>query len=163
MTVTADPWADPDESVPATQYLRMPDLMGRHLFIVPIRVEQKDGKPKEPGEKPEHYDVVVSDVILLDGRKNDMVPALPHIETDFWVSGSKMVAELKMHMKRNGAGTPCLGYLELRGNAYWFVKADPDVKSDKKTAMAWEAYKNGSQLADPDPVAVAKQSTKPPF
>jgi len=135
----------------------MPDLMGRHLFIIPKRVEEKVGKPKNPGDEPENYDVVVSDVILLDGRKNDKVTALPHIETNFWVSGGKVVAELKAHMKKHPAGSPCLGYMEMRGNAFWFVAADPDVDADPKTAMAYEAYKNPPSFAGP------VQDAEPPF
>ena len=164
MPVTAtDPWAAPDESAQATEYPRMPDLMNRHLFIIPKRVETKEGKPKTPGDAPENYDVVVSDVIILDGRKNDKIPALPHIQTDFWVSGSKVVAELKAHMKMNPAGTPCLGYLEIRGNAYWLIAADPEVNSSPKTAMALEAYKNPQSFAGPDVRTGARQTEEPPF
>jgi len=158
-TATADPWADPDETALAVQYPRMDDLMGRHLFIIPKEVQTKEGKPKEQGGEPESYDVVVSDVIILDGRKSEKIPSLPYIQKDFWVSGSKVVAELKAHMKKYPSGKPCLGFMEIRGRAFWFVAADPDVAKDPKTAMAWEAYQNpqAQQFAGPE------QNQDPPF
>jgi hypothetical protein len=76
--MTADPWTDPDTEAPAREReaqkalrLRMPDLMERHVFIVPKRIEDKDG---DNGP----YSVVVSDVIVLDGRETEKIPSLPH-------------------------------------------------------------------------------------
>ena len=136
-------FAAPDVDAPAREaevkYLKMEDLMGRHVIIVPKQIEQREG---ERGT----YETITADVIVLDGRKTEKVPTLPRIERDFWVSGYNVVAELRQYV---GTGTPVLGFLTTQKKAYWFDKADPDVEKAKSTLAAWEQYESQKQTQEP--------------
>jgi hypothetical protein len=152
MTVDADPFAEPDTGAPQREReaanamrVRMVDLAeGRHVIIIGKEIGTKDGNPDDEG-KPTRYEVITSDVIILDGRKSEKIPSFPHVVRDVWVTGRDVINELRAIWK-NG---PVVGFMTRNGSAYFLDKADPDVKGAKSTRDAYAAYKAEAQAPEP--------------
>jgi hypothetical protein len=148
--MTTNPFADPDIDGPKreaaerpSQFLTTQDLIGRHLIIVPKAIEWKQGDR-------DRYESVTADVIVLDGRKTEKIPALPHIERNKFLGGWALVAELRKYVPGSGdsdAGKPVIGYLALDGKAYKLDKADPDVFGG--ATKAWQQYSSQAQSQEP--------------
>lgn len=152
MPVTVNPWADPDIDAPKreaaerpSQFLTTQDLIGRHVIIVPKSIEWKQGDRDK-------YESVTADVIVLDGRKTEKIPSLPHFERNKFLGGWALIAELRKYVPGSGdpeAGKPVIGYLALEGKSYKLDKADPEVKTAPFTAQAWAAYQSQGQNQEP--------------
>lgn len=152
MPVTVNPFADPDIDAPKreaaerpSQFLTTQDLIGRHVVIVPKSIEWKQGDRDK-------YESVTADVIILDGRKTEKIPSLPHIERNKFLGGWALVAELRKYVPGSGdpeAGKPVIGYLALEGKSYKLDKAEADVMTARSTVQAWEQYQGQTQEPPP--------------
>jgi hypothetical protein len=135
--MTASPFADPDVDAASGTFVKMEDLMGRHVIIVPKAIEEKEGT--NPAFGNSKYNVAISDLIVLDGRKTEKITEVPLIQYDFWVTGFAVIAELRKYV---GTGTPVLGYLGIKGKGYFFEPAGKDVAEAASTKKAWEQYED---------------------
>lgn len=149
-------FAKPDTAAPERarqEYLatlvKMDDLVeGRHVIVVPKEVlTQTVVSGDRAGEQ---YDVINSDVIILDGRKTAKIPKYPHIECGLWITGRDVVNELREFV---GKG-PVLGFFRMKGKAFYMDDPDPDVENGKFVQDAWDLYESGAGPA---------QRGEPPF
>jgi hypothetical protein len=154
--MTANPFADPDidgakkemSELPST-FLTTQDLINRHVIIVPKSIEWKQGDRDK-------YESITADVIVLDGRKTEKIPNLPHVERNKFLGGRFLIAELRKYVPGSGkpeAGQPVVGCLVMDGKSYGLEKADPDVR-DGIALKAWEQYSNPTVIG---------QTQEPPF
>jgi len=139
-----DPFAGADESdefaTPGTGFVDIHELKDRLCIFVPLRAEI--GTSKQDGKD---YTRIVTDVIVLDGEPTDLMPSIPHLVPEFFVSSKLMVGQLRRLV---GKGKPMLG--RINGKPSSFNKqvlaygiGDPE-ESDKAAAMpAWAKYRAG--------------------
>ena len=133
-------FADPDTEAPdresGLKFFKMEDLIGRNVIIVPKSIEWKQGDRDK-------YESITADVIVLDGRRTEKIPALPHVERNKFLGGWALVAELRKYVPGSGdkeAGKPVIGVLIMDGKSYKLDTADKNVLSDPATMTAWNDY-----------------------
>ena len=153
-----------------TSFVTMDDLINRHVVIIPRSIEWKDG---DNGK----YESITAAIVVLDGRKTDKMPSLPHVDPQKYISGVKLVPELRRFV---GLNQPVLGVVGLAGKAKTFTEADSDVRAAFLEGQ-WDevveplldgpvptpdrlANPKGPQKQDPpDPWAKTPQAKEPPF
>ena len=113
-------YADPDIAPEGeSTFLTMDDLINRNIVIIPKSIAWKDG---DNGK----YESITADIVVLDGRKTAKITALPYVEQNKFVSGVKLVPELRRFV---GLNQPVLGVVGLAGKAKTFTEADADVRA----------------------------------
>lgn len=153
------PLVDPDVDAPdrereeqPSSFVRIDDLIGRNLIVIPISLDKDvPGKDFGNGKPPKPYDRITADVIVLDGRKiaDKNVTTFPHTVEGLWITAWNLVAELRRSVG-TGDGVPV--YLAQDGKMKKFEPMDPDDKKRLRVAEVYESYTSG-----------AGQRQEPPF
>ena len=140
-----DPFAGADETgdefaTPSSGFVDIHELKDRLCIFVPLRAEA--GTSKQDGKD---YTRIVADVIVLDGEPTDLMPSIPHLVPEFFVSSKMMVGQLRRLV---GKGKPMLGRVNGKPSTFnkqvlAYAIGDPE-DADKATAYAaWAKYRAG--------------------
>lgn len=134
MTEERDPFSDARSG-----FVRLDDMEGRLLLVVPLSVEQRDSTL--PGQSGKKYDSITADVIVLDGDTTDMIEEIPFTIEGTFLSGQVLTAQLKAKVGK-GMVLGRLGKQKARTKGFgdaWVLNAPTDA--DKKLARpAAKAY-----------------------
>jgi len=108
-----DPFEDEDFDPASTAFLNTSHLLGRLLLVAgtELRVKPSTQKGAKEGST---YEVVVADVIVLDGPVDDMIPTVPFIAEGIHLSGQVLVGQVRNTAK---TGKMVLGRMEQRPSA----------------------------------------------
>ena len=137
------------DDVTAT-YVEIADLDGRHLVVMPEKIETVEST--KPNGKP--YERVTGVVIVLDGPVTEKIETVPFVIEDMYLSAGNVVNRVKGAVK---TGKPCLGYVDSVPSsynkavkAYGFqpVPAENREVRDKANA-AIRAYREDAAKRDP--------------
>ena len=152
MTGQTDPFSDARPG-----FLRVDDFLGRLILVNPKEVLVK--KSKYPPYGP--VDVIVADVIVLDGEVNDVIEDVPGVHDDLQLTGSVLTGQLKPKVKKPAEqGGMVLGRVAQQPAAdranrdAWVLQ--PPTEEDRVIARpAAERYIRDLQALAVDPFASA--------
>lgn len=133
-STTDDPFA-----TPSTEFVTIDDVDGRLIVAIPLRMEQKAGKSDG---KP--YDVIVADVIVVDGPTTDKIPAVPFTIPEMHLSAGMVVGQLRQYV---GKGRPVLGRVNSKPSRInkalkAYALSDPDQADKGKALPVYRAYQS---------------------
>lgn len=149
--------ADDDFDDPKTEYASVEHLDGRVVMFYVKRIDSNimgnNGKP---------YDRVVCDVVVLNGDVTELVPEVPGIIENMFVSNVSIVPRIRGGLKTD---RPLLGYVDSQPSkqnkkvlAYGFQKLNADDERRKLGPAGARMYRTAQAEAekastdDPDPV-----------
>ena len=156
---------DPERVKQETQgdlkpFIHQSDLLGRQVMIVPKSIET--GIPGDFGD----YDRITADVLVFDGRRTESITQLPAFQANMWLSGSKIVADLKPYLPGGAKHGECLAGTWLKDKANYFAEADPAF-TEQIEASKFDHYFEDGEGAVPTPDRLANprmpQKQEPPF
>ncbi len=140
-----DPFAgaspDDDEfATPGSGFVDIHELKDRLCIFVPLRTETETSKQNG---KP--YTRIVADVIVLDGPTTELMPELPHLIEEFFVSSKLMVGQMRRLV---GKGRPMLGRVNGKPSSYnkqvlAYGIGDPEESDKVLASPAWHKYRAG--------------------
>jgi len=163
----AEPVDDPfGEPAPGGNYPAVAQLLGRYLVVRPTRIEH-NVPGVNPGDKPR--DRITADVLVCNGepistkldKDGDVVaeldpPVVPgSVLEDFYISGAKLVAEVKASVK---TGRPVIGKLtklkaRVKGQSGAYslegVPAGPARTAAAKMWTEWSEAQASAAVDDP--------------
>ena len=125
-----------------TPFIHQSDLNGRQVIIAPKSIQK--GIEGDYGL----YDQITADVLVLDGRKTDAIPAIPAFQTGMWITGRQVIPAL---VKALEAGDAVVGTL-VKDRGWTLQAADADFLKAAE-AGKYTHYFEGTN----------GQSEKPPF
>jgi hypothetical protein len=114
--MSEDPWGGPDEvedddfDTPQSTFVGIEHVDGRLIVCFPQRVIQKTSK--NSGDK---YDVVIADVIVIDGELNEHITHLPFLVEEMHISAGGPVSQLRPKV---GKGKPFLTRVNSQPSQY---------------------------------------------
>lgn len=133
--------ADEDEfATPVREWLGIEDLDGRLVIVFPEKSTTKVSRTNG-----QEYEVVIGDVVIVDGPVTDKIPALPHLAPAMHLSSSGVVAGLRANV---GKGKPVLGRIDSRPSTYnkkvmAYGMADPEGADKREALPALRKYRAG--------------------
>lgn len=129
-------------------FVRLENLVGRLLLVAPQSIEERDSTL--PGQQGKKYPSITADVIVLDGKADELVEEVPSLLEGIFFSGSVVVAQLKPKLKK--ANPLVLGRLgQQKSQTKGFGDAwvlEPPTDEDKALARP-HANKYLEEHADP--------------
>lgn len=144
---TPAPAEDLFEDVQA-EYVTVDDLEGRHVVVLPERIEKATGKSGD------EYDRIVADVIVLDGPETDKIPSVPFTVAEMYLSAKNVVGRLRSSVRDR---KPRLGYVDSvpssfnrNVKAFGFQPVDASNREIRdKANAAIVAYREAVHAEDP--------------
>ncbi len=95
---TNDPFSDARAG-----FVKLDDLLGRLLLVIPLTIEDRDST--QPGSAGKTYESITADVIVCDGEVTDMIEEVPTTLEGIFISGGVIVPQLKPKLPRAGKGS----------------------------------------------------------
>ncbi len=141
--MSTDPFSDARSG-----FVKLEDLLGRLLLVVPKSIEERASTL--PGSQGKMYASITADVIILDGPVTDLIDEVPLTLEGTYISGAVIVAQLKPKVGTHGMVLGRLGQQPAQTKGFgpaWVLREPTD--NDKVLARpAASAY-----LAANDPFA----------
>jgi hypothetical protein len=143
------PDADLFEDVVA-DYVGIDDLDGRHLVVIPDRIETAEST-SQPGKT---YERIIGDVIVLDGPVTDKITEVPFVVTEMYLSATNVVNRLKSSVKDRKPRLGLVDSVPSKRNknvkAYGFQPVDATNREVRdKANAAIVAYREAAHAEDP--------------
>lgn len=88
-------------------FTEMDDFEGRLLLVVPLSTERRQSTL--PNSNGKMVDVVIADIIVIDGELNDRFDTLPYVEDKFMIWSQTVCGQVRGKLgKKNADGSPAM-------------------------------------------------------
>lgn len=140
-----------DKNTPANEtfddaqdgYVRVKQLAGRHVVIFVTGVDKAEGDNGKP------YEYIEGDVIILDGKTDEIIEAVPMVAEAVRFTSGPIVRALK---RKVGTGRGTLAKVNTRpgkfGNPAYGIEAVTDTKIRTLAAQEIEKYNEAQDEDD---------------